>query len=54
MKMLHRSPFRCRSCQNRFYVYVAPERDEAAEILHAEVPASAEPKAEVTRNPDVP
>jgi hypothetical protein len=28
MGKLRRTPYRCRSCQHRFYVYVPPDRDD--------------------------
>jgi hypothetical protein len=52
MKVLCRAPFRCRSCKNRFYVYVAPERDEMDDPLDAVETEAAEPKTEAAQNPD--
>jgi hypothetical protein len=52
MKFIHRSPFRCRNCKNRFYVYVAPERDEADETEVPAQPGAEAQKAEATQNPD--
>ena len=31
MQKVHRVPYRCRGCQNRFYVYVARPKDPAEE-----------------------
>jgi hypothetical protein len=31
MGKFRRTPFRCRGCQNRFYVYIPPEKDEIEE-----------------------
>jgi hypothetical protein len=55
MKWLHRAPYRCRNCKNRFYVYVAPERDEVDETPDAAEtePEAAESKNEPARNPDI-
>jgi hypothetical protein len=57
MKILHRAPYRCRNCKNRFYVYIAPERDAVEETAEQEQgePEQAEEgetKAEATHNPD--
>jgi len=55
MEKLHRSPFRCRNCKHRFYLYIAPERDEEEneEPLDAVEPEgdAPEPKGEPARNP---
>jgi hypothetical protein len=55
MKALHRVPYRCRSCKARFFVYVAPERDEVEETAEVEAlaPEAVESKAETAHNPDV-
>ena len=57
MGKLNRSPFRCRNCKHRFYVYVAPERDEVEETEETEDTVgtdaeAAEPKAEAAHNHD--
>jgi hypothetical protein len=31
MEMLRRTPFRCRGCHNRFYVYIPRQKDGAEE-----------------------
>jgi hypothetical protein len=31
MEKLRRTPFRCRGCHNRFYVYIPREKDEVEE-----------------------
>ena len=38
MGKLRRTPFRCRGCNNRFYIYVSREKDEVDDL-----PAAAEP-----------
>ena len=40
MRKLGRSPFRCRGCQNRFYIYVP--QDEEEEDLETEETAESE------------
>jgi hypothetical protein len=36
MGKLHRTPYRCRGCQRRFYVYIRP--DDKAEIAEVDTP----------------
>jgi pyruvate-formate lyase-activating enzyme len=43
MEKLRRTPFRCRGCHNRFYMYIPREKDEVDETV--------EP-AETTETPD--
>jgi hypothetical protein len=35
MGKLRRTPFRCRGCSNRFYVYVPREKDEVEDLAEA-------------------
>jgi hypothetical protein len=51
MERLRRTPFRCRSCQHRFYVYIPRERDDLADIETLET--EAPPDDEATSNKDV-
>jgi len=55
MEKLHRSPFRCRNCKHRFYLYVRPERDEEEETVDAVETErdAAEPKPEPARDQDL-
>ena len=50
MKMLQRSPYRCRGCHKRFYVYIPKEKDEIEEVEPEE--AASETNAETAHNPD--
>jgi hypothetical protein len=50
MEKLRRAPYRCRSCQHRFYVYIPRERDEIDEI---EEPQTTPPEGEAAQNRDV-
>jgi hypothetical protein len=58
MLMLHRSPYRCRGCHNRFYVFLAPEKalaepvEEAAEDQEPEDRQPERENSETARNPD--
>ena len=45
MKMLRRAPYRCRSCKNRFYVFVPDKPDPNLE-------EASEPHAETAHKPD--
>jgi len=39
MAKLRRTPFRCRGCHNRFYIYVPRDKEEAADVAaSAETP----------------
>ena len=39
MKKLRRTPYRCRGCHNRFYVYVPRDKDEVEDLdSEAETP----------------
>jgi hypothetical protein len=40
MEKLRRTPFRCRGCHNRFYVYIPRDRDEVEDS--GEVPETPE------------
>jgi hypothetical protein len=53
MGTIHRSPFRCRNCQNRFYVYIAPELHDAEAPGEVRTESAAAPKAEPAENPDI-
>ena len=52
MNLFHRWPYRCRNCQNRFYVYIAPAKDDVEETAEVEEEAGRS-KAETAQNPDV-
>ena len=44
MKMIHRSPYRCRGCHNRFYVFIARERAaKEPEDVESQEPELQEP-----------
>jgi hypothetical protein len=43
MHKLHRAPFRCRGCQNRFFVYIPGE--DKAEETSVDTTGPVEPKA---------
>jgi bisphosphoglycerate-independent phosphoglycerate mutase (AlkP superfamily) len=54
MEKLHRTPFRCRGCHNRFYVYIRPERDDVEETAEtSETPENGHSEAEEAHDPDV-
>ncbi len=55
MFKLRRTPFRCRGCNNRFFVYVPREKDELEEAAEAaETPETgAAPHDEGARHRDV-
>lgn len=42
MEKFRRTPFRCRSCHNRFYVYIPPDKDEVEESAETEETADAD------------
>jgi pyruvate-formate lyase-activating enzyme len=42
MGKLRRSPFRCRGCHNRFYVYIRQDSDEVEESAEAAETPEAE------------
>jgi len=50
MQKFRRTPFRCRNCQKRFYVYIPVEKDELEETTE---PPETGSGAETTHNPDV-
>jgi hypothetical protein len=55
MKRLHRWPFRCRGCQNRFYSYVSKGKDEevvAMEVQPGAVETVSEQHAETAEKPE--
>lgn len=49
MLKLRRTPYRCRGCNHRFYVYLPPDR-ETPQGTETEAPNSAEP----AQNSDMP
>jgi hypothetical protein len=62
MEKLRRTPFRCRGCHHRFYVYIPRDRDEVEETAETaespETPETAEAETghsegEGAHNPDV-
>jgi hypothetical protein len=53
MRKLHRTPYRCRGCHNRFYVYIPPEKDENEATVDADETRTADPNSEAVHNPDV-
>ena len=52
MRKLNRAPFRCRGCQNRFYVYIPPEKDEEEETVDTAAAETGQPGAGTVHNPD--
>jgi len=42
MAKLRRTPFRCRGCHNRFYIYVPRDKDEAADLASPAETSEAE------------
>ena len=54
MGKLRRTPFRCRGCHNRFYIYVLRDKEEAATAAEpAETPETEAPVDESASKPDV-
>jgi hypothetical protein len=56
MEKLRRTPYRCRGCHNRFYVYVRRGSNQVEETVEAaETPETGNGHAgsEETHNPDV-
>lgn len=56
MEKIRRTPFRCRGCHSRFYVYVPRDKDEAEETAEAAgTPGTQSGQADHQRahNPDV-
>lgn len=56
MEKLRRTPYRCRGCHNRFYVYIPRDRDEVGEAAEtAETPETetGHSDGEAAHNPDV-
>ena len=52
MWKLHRAPFRCRGCQNRFYVYIPREKDEEEETADTVETGTGQPGAGAVHIPD--
>jgi hypothetical protein len=52
MLKFRRTPFRCRGCHNRFYVYIRAEKDEAEESAETPEIGTGQPDSEGTHNPD--
>ena len=53
MGKFRRTPFRCRGCHNRFYVYVPRDKDEVEEPLDGlDTAETPETEAEATPSSD--
>ncbi len=53
MHRFRRTPYRCRGCQNRFYLYIPVEKDELDDAAAPEQAEGGQPDAETEHNPNV-
>jgi hypothetical protein len=56
MAKLRRTPFRCRGCHNRFYIYVPRDKDDVEDVASPEETPeseSAAPGEEEEHKPDL-